>query len=224
VIEIYEEVNMNKKIYACYSESHRPLLEQHFLPSIPDGFDVVLRRLNQACRSGEYMSADWGKAVQNKIQMILEAIEHEKEPFVFSDVDIRFYDFRPEHLVDDMAGGPAGAWDVRCQNDHPSYCAGFMFIRPGQPAADLFKRTLDYTLQCNDDQTALNVYAIPQLRASGSNIQVSLLPHDRYWNIGPSWSGEVPTSNIAIHHGNWVVGIANKLKLLGDVLAIKSSR
>ena len=94
---------MNAKIYACYSESHRPLLEHHFLPSIPAGFDVVLRRADQVCASGEYMSDKWGDAVRSKIELILEAIEREATPFVFSDVDIRFYDFQPKDLVNDMA-------------------------------------------------------------------------------------------------------------------------
>jgi hypothetical protein len=215
---------MSVKIYACYSATHRPLLEQHFLPSIPPGFDVVLRRTAQVCASGEYMSENWGNAVMSKNLLILEAIEQEPSPFVWSDVDVRFYDFRPEDLAEAMVGGPKGLWDVRCQQDHTVFCTGFMFIRPNQATAELFKRALDSIPLCNDDQRAFNEFALPQMMASGSQIAVSKLPHERYWNTDPAGDGQVPHGEIAIHHGNWVVGIDRKMALLDSVLAIKTAR
>ena len=122
---------MNKRIYACYSPSHIPLLEKHFLPSIPDGFDVVLRKHPQVCETGAYASSNWSAATKNKIPLILEAIERETEPFVFSDVDIRFYNFTPTDLENEMKSGPW--WQkphLKCQTDATSYCTGFMLINP----------------------------------------------------------------------------------------------
>jgi hypothetical protein len=209
---------MNKRIYACYSPSHRPLLERHFLPSIPDGFDVVLRKFDQICASGEYRSTGWKDAVKVKILFILEAIERESEPFVFSDVDVRFYDFRPEHLVHAMLDESGKTLDLRCQNDNQddvnkTFCAGFMFIRPNPTTSRLFQLTLDAIPEHNSDQEALNKSALPALHS----IAASVLPLDKYWNIGPCWNGAKPPIDIIIHHANWIVGVNNKMKQLEDV-------
>lgn len=212
---------MNKKIYACYSPSHTRLLEEHFLPSIPTGFDVVLRRFDQVCQSGEYKSSNWGLATEHKIFLILEAIERETEPFVFSDVDVRFYDFAPEHLDHDMQASSEAPPDLRCQDDRGSYCSGFMFIRPSVLTHRLFRLVLDATQRFNNDQDALNSFALPKIAGEGQ-LRVSLLPRERYWNIGPAWDapawdGVSAIPNIAMHHGNWVVGLDNKLQLMNAV-------
>ena len=58
------------------------------------------------------------------------------------------------------------------------------------------------------------------MRRRGKSVDISLLPIDRYWNIGPNcpnWDEKVPPTNIAIHHANWVVGTENKIRLLDSV-------
>jgi hypothetical protein len=208
----------NRKIYSCYSPTHRRLLEEHFLPSIPSGFDVVLRRFDQVCASGDYKSEGWGEAMKNKIGLILEAIDHESEPFIFSDVDVRFYDFGPEHLSREMSEENGNLPEIRFQNDNGGCCSGFMFIKPCQRTKSLFQTVLEAIPRFNDDQDALNGHALPLLLKTESTkmIRTSLLPR-RYWNIGPNWDGLVP-NDITIHHGNWVVGVDNKLKVMDDVL------
>lgn len=204
---------MNKRIYSCYSPSHRPFLEQHFLPSVPKGFDVVLRKFDQLCPSGEYREERWEDAIRQKTLLILEAIDREKEPFVFSDVDLRFYDFSPADLDEAMGEEQ----DLLAQSDDGTFCAGFMFIRPCQATFELFRLVLGGIAEYRSDQLALNSFALPRL---GSAIKASLLPPERYWTVGPGWEGGGSPAGIAIHHANWMVGIAAKLKLLDTILAL----
>lgn len=213
---------MNKKIYACYSPSHSPLLENHFLPSLPKGFDVVLRRFEQVCPSGAYKEYNWGEAVRNKVLFILDALSVEREPFVFSDVDVRFYSLTPDDLELEMSAVGGVAPDFKCQSDNGTYCAGFMFIRPCPATVRLFQVVLDNISPNRDDQDALNQIALPGMMSDlhrlsglsdGSEFQASLLPHKKYWNLGTLWDGslsldgtEIP-SDLAIHHGNYTIGV-----------------
>jgi hypothetical protein len=199
------------------------MLEKHFLPSIPEGFDVVLRRRPQVCATGGYKTSNWSAAVMNKIPLILEAIERETEPFVFSDVDIRFYAFTPADLENEMALREGRLPDIRCQDDTSSYSTGFMFIRPSAKTREVFECVLANCHAPNDDQDAFNYFAIPEMRQRNKNVEVSALPRERYWNLGytPIWGSsdlsKAPLpANIAIHHANWV-GIESKCKFLDSV-------
>lgn len=218
---------MNKKIYACYSPSHKPLLDEHFLPTIPSGFDVILRRFDQVCPTGNFMSEKWGEAVEHKIRFILEAIDSEKEPFLYSDVDVRFYDFHPQDLEDAMAPRAGTVPDLRCQQDQNYFCLGFMFVRPCSSVKKLFEITLQSTRNYNDDETAFNQFALPELKKMNEYpLDISLLPRERYWNIDDQWNGIAPWEGvipprIAIHHGNYTVGIPNKMSLLNHIKSRK---
>ena len=221
---------MTKRIYACYSPSHAPLVEKHFLPSIPEGFDVVLRKNPQVCETGEFGSVGFSSATRNKISLILEAIERETEPFVVSDVDIRFYNFTPSDLENEMESlarrknettpqdSRSHKPDLICQDDHVSLCTGFMFIRPNSATHNVFKLALDNCLWFSDDQAVLNNFVLPRL---AGQVVVSILPNNRYWNIGPNCPNQddaTPPPNLAIHHANWVIGIQNKMRLLDSVM------
>src|SRR5271157_3683203 len=205
---------MNKRIYACYSPSHKPLLDRHFLPSIPEGFDVVLRRVDQLCPTGVYMSDGWGATMRNKIQLILEGIDRETEPFVFSDVDVRFYNFKPSDLDENMKPNDGATPDLKCQWDAGQYSVGFMFIRPCEATKRIFTMVAEQSMKFNSDQQAFNGFALPHMK---EKINVSFLSQDRYWNISSSIS--CPPANLAVHHGNFVVGIDLKMQLMDSIQA-----
>lgn len=201
------------KIYACYSQSHRPLLERHFLPSIPVSCDVVLRRLEQCCPSAVYKEAGWMSAMEQKAFFIKDAMFDGHDPIIYSDVDVRFYgDFIPD-LV-----GWLGDADLACQDDGAELCAGFFVVRPGRYTYRLFQRTHELTPQYGCDQRALNA-AIVEI---GSRIQVAKLPA-RYWTHGRTdgvWDGAAevaPPADILIHHANYCVGVGRKMALLDAV-------
>jgi hypothetical protein len=207
-----------RRIYACYSDSHRPLLEKHFLPSVPSGFDLVLRRVPQECSSGVYLNEGWGRAMAAKTMMILDALKIEKQTFVVSDVDVRFYSFKPEDVR---------TFDIECyadvlfQNDEGMSCPGFMLVHPGQLTEQLFRLVLDNIPRYNSEQAALNYHALPEMKANTS-IRCDLLPKDRFWTKGNS-NKITPPPTLAVHHANWCSGIANKLLLLSNVRTMYES-
>jgi hypothetical protein len=208
---------MTKRIYACYSESHRPLLEQHFLPSIPPGFEVVLRKVPQACETGEYLKAGWGTTMQAKTLMILDAIKRESETFVVSDVDVRFYGLKPQDLACDNDGEA----DVLFQNDEGMYCPGFMFVYPDSMTEAFFQGVFKTIPKYNSEQAALNYNVIPCFK--DTNLKLGFLPKDRFWSKGSTWDGKSPPpANIAVHHANWCSGVSNKLVLLDTVQRLLS--
>lgn len=154
--------------------------------------------------------------MKQKALLVLEAIERETEPFVISDVDVRFYNFSPEDLSREMDPKTGVSWDLLAQPDDGTFCAGFMFIRPNLANLELFRLVLGGISEYKSDQESLNSFALPRL---GNLVKASLLPPEKYWTVGPGWAGGEPPSGLAVHHANWMIGIDNKLNLLAEILA-----
>lgn len=199
---------MRPKIYACYSDSHLPLLEQHFLPSLPGGFDLVLRHVPQSCPAATYNAAGWGLAMRHKVAMILDALATEKDPFVVSDVDVRFYVLQPAEI-----SVLARSCDVAYQLDlpisesldrGPKYCAGFSVLTPSPLTLDLYQRIFEAIPLYNTEQEALYA-SIVALAASG--LRVCYLSPERFWCLKHG----SPGPKLAIDHASWVNGVQAKL-------------
>ena len=206
---------MRPKIYACYSDSHVPLLTQHFLPSLPEGFDLCLRHVPQSCPRGYYNTLGWGLAMQHKVSMILDALATEKDPFVVSDVDVRFYDFRPAEV-----GQLARLFNASYQldmpisesSDHgPKYCAGFVVLVPCLLTYDLYRQILRTIPEHNTEQEALYA-AMTTLSTRG--LRTGYLPPERFWCIKHG----TPGPDLAIDHASWVNGVPAKLDHLRATL------
>lgn len=204
------------RIYACYSPSHRPLMERHFLPSIPIDCDVVLRRISQACPSGVYHSDGWASAMAEKIYFIKESIFDGHEPLVYSDVDVRFYGSFIADALDCL-----GDADLAIQDDgEGGLCSGFFVLRPGRHTYRLLQRSLELVPEHGCDQPAMNA-AIKEMQAS-NRIEVVTLP-GRYWTHGRAfgiWDGSTviePPADLLVHHANWCVGLDRKMALLDMV-------
>lgn len=210
------------KIYACFTPSHRPLLEQHFLPSLPLWLlgKLELRELPQE-GTGEFDTAGFHATCVRKVELVLEALAVETEPFLFSDVDVRFYGPVVEDL---MRYVPPGA-DIAFQDDGPGLaCTGFFFVRPNDRTLALFETALDYMRGRPTailDQPAVNA-AIATIYGETNSCRSVMLPH-RYWTIGQTgkhWNpGDPvnPPAGMLMHHGNWTKGVGNKLRLLDEV-------
>jgi hypothetical protein len=202
------------RIYACYSDSHRSLLEKHFLPSIPEGFDVVLRKHDQHCPTGEFNTAGWDLSMLDKVRFRLEAIENEPEPVILCDVDVRFYG---------LSVGEAMAWaskaDLLCQDDGTELCTGFMILRRSALTRALFLRVLSTIRNVGREQPALNAAVVSMFE-----LRALKLPRDRFWTAGLQdgvWDGHSPIAQapagMVVHHANWVKGTDRKLAMLDAV-------
>lgn len=204
------------RIYTCYSDSHLPLVRDHLLPSVPPGFDLVLHHAYQSCPSGVYGTMGWGNAMSAKVGMILRALSVEKQPFIVSDADVRFYDLDEHEIVREL-GDHTVTYQLDCPvcgDSPPSYCAGFAVIAPTKLAHELYAVVLDEIASTGKEQGALTGIAIPRmlLRHPGE-FKIKYLPPDRFWNKTHKRSEK----RLAMHHANWVVGIDAKWAALEDM-------
>jgi hypothetical protein len=217
------------RLYACYTPTHLPLVSNVFLPSLPATWsrngvalfdsEVVLKQLPQRTVTGSYGTDGFNATCMDKVDLILGAIEREREPFLYSDVDVRFYG----PVVDDLMAC-LGDNDMACQWDgQGGMCAGFMVIRPSDRAYSLWRRVRDEMKKGPSlhDQDMLNL-GIKDLLA------VACVPlPTRYWTVG--LAGSVwrpgrpvnPPADMLVHHANWTIGVANKLALLEAVRLVR---
>lgn len=211
------------KILTVYSESHRVMYEGFFLPSfsrhLKDNFELHTLYAGQHCPSGRYQNPGWRRAMLSKVEWYIDHIEPgDPEPLVLADCDIQFFGCIHDDLL-----GRLGDFDIMFQGSAPGhYCSGFMVLKQTQSVLNFFKRVkaimVDSTTNRVDDQTAVN-----KIIARTDNIKVGTLPRDKYFDchaaLNGRWRGrtfDVP-DDILLHHANWCVGTANKLKLLSYV-------
>jgi hypothetical protein len=211
------------KLFTCYTPSHTPMFAQHFLPSVTlSGLDLQPpRKLSQKCPTGVYESAGFQETCMDKMQYLREILERETEPFVFSDVDVRFYGRVVEDLME-LAGDPDEedylAPNPLFQSDGPGgACTGFMLWFPCPWAVSLVEDVIQ-TMGERHIEDQIGMHHV--LRERG--LTPALLPA-RYWTVGQTgrhWNPGNPVrppSDLLMHHANWTVGVANKMALLGVV-------
>ena len=229
------------KLLACYTPSHVPLLKQHFMPSLElagfgdpghvsidhrypmytphDGATILLRELPQV-GSGVFDEVGFHETCVRKLEFILSALTIEKEPFLFSDVDVRFYGPVVEDLLREL-----GQKDIVFQNDGPGgVCTGFFVVRPCVGMIRLFEHALEIMRKTSLlDQPAVQETMVTFYGRKPS-ASWGFLP-DRYWTFGHNnkhWAPGMPVNpptNLLVHHANWTKGIPNKLALLEAVIA-----
>lgn len=205
------------KIYACYTPSHNGMFEKHFAPSLRTSrLNFSVRLLPQQSATGAFQSDGFQATCLAKVGYILEvlAANLDGEPFIFSDVDVRFYGDPTADLMQLF-----GDSDILFQDDGPAgACTGFMVMRPTPRVLEYWRKVAEWMRETNQmDQDAANrLLETPFAPAWG------LLP-ERYWTVGRNgvcWKpGDpvAPPADLMVHHANWTVGIENKLALLEAV-------
>jgi len=212
------------KIYTHYSESHRDLYEKYFKKSIRDLYtedELVIRSAShkQTTRTGKFMEQGWLESMKYKLQVILQAIDENKdEYFIFSDVDIYYYN----RFLDDLINGVQG-YDIACQEDCGTLCAGFFIAKGNDNVKSLFMEVYRTFTTLVNDQVALNKHK--------DMVNYKLLDKEKYYTIGNFFNNKdgthiwdnnsdiIPPSNMLMHHGNYVQGVDNKINLMQMVKA-----
>lgn len=212
------------KIYACYSPSHKRLLQDHFLPSLPSDLEPHLLELTAQHGSGVFHEDGFSEACREKLAYLCEALAENMngEPFLFSDVDVRFYSGKLAHTL--LAS--VNTVDIAFQNDGPGgCCTGFMVVRPNKSTESLFDKAWLRTGGVWDDQQI----TAQVLRETGFRSYLKL--PNTFWTYGlqegKRWEPGMrlnPPDGILMHHGNWTLGLENKDRLLKEVLSIVSRR
>jgi len=208
-------------IYTHYSESHKELYEKYFKPSLRRLYtkdDVTIRVVEhkQTTASGVFMEQGWLESMRYKLQVILQAIEENwNDYFIFSDTDVIFY----QPFVDDMLQEiQPNNYDIVCQNDCGSLCAGFFIAKGNENIQKLFTLIYNNFARMVNDQVALNYYK--------DTVKYKLLDVNKYYTIGNFfnnkdgthiWDGKtdiVPSDSMMVHHANYAVGVLDKIRLI----------
>lgn len=205
------------KLYALCTPSHEALARDWFLPSIQDPFEVITQVETQDCVDGYYQNEGWKKTTGKKVDLIIRAIEENMgEFFVFSDVDIQF--FEPiEPIITPLMKD----YDFLVQKNHPDgiVCSGFFVCRANQKTLQLWQDVREYmrTHEKVSDQGALNICL---RRKKHRKIAWMRLP-DEFFSAGTCagvrWNPDKPLyvpERVVLHHANWTEGIENKIAQL----------
>lgn len=202
-------------LHTFFSQSHKPLFDYYFYPSIKDtDIKIVFDTIPQEC-SGVYMKDNWNKAMLRKLSLC-KKLAMGTEIFVHSDADVQF--FRPikpdvEEILKDA--------DIAFQHDGQDFlCAGLFCAKPSKNLEILFETAIElvYTKIAQNDQHALNII----LKNADCPLVYKKMP-ETWWSQGADtfslYDGHDvnPPPNIVAHHANWVEGVMPKMALLEKV-------
>jgi len=196
------------KIYTIHSESHNEFHENFFIPTLPTDLELHSYLIPQECKTANFKEKGWEQTCHRKTEVFLRACdENTNDIFIFSDVDIQFFDKNIVNiLLEELSD-----YDLACQYDtgYLPYCSGFFVCRVNDRTKDLFNRI--NKLYVEEDQTSLN-YHISACRAKFFSNRFYTVAQ----TIGTKWDGQhfVIPKDILMHHANWVVGVKNKIFLL----------
>jgi len=163
------------KIYTHYSDSHKPLYE-NFKKTLRELYtkeEVLIRALYhpQTTKSGSFMTHGWLDSMDYKLNLILDALNENKDSwFIFSDCDVQF--FKP--FLNDLEE-TLNNYDIVCQEDRQSMCAGFFASKSNPKTLKLFESIKKNFRQLVNDQVALNEF--------NNLVSYKLLDNKKYYTI-----------------------------------------
>lgn len=209
------------KLICVYSDSHQKLLDEWFLPSLRDEYEVELHKFeNNGC--GSYRSDDWSEAVQFKSETIIKTIKTNwGECFVYSDVDIQFFSLTRQILEKAIEGK-----DIVCQLDNPAgtLCTGFFVMRANQKMLEVWQRTMEAVKLEGRDQLAFN-----RIVKSTNCLNFDTLPTSFFGagtftsNVWIEGNRIYVPQNPCMFHANYTHSVEDKLKVHSYVRAIVQS-
>ena len=208
------------KLYYFYSSSHEEMKNEYFLSSMQNEYDCIGIKTKQKCKTGEYRTKGWNEVVIQKIDLIIRAINENKNSwFVHSDVDVQFFDSTKNNLEYHLRNNDT-VFQSDGENPNPIACAGFFASKANDKTLKLWKSVKKLCqIKQIDDQQALNICL-----QNNDFVKWKLLPTE-YFSIGGNlknnskyrWKPNDDINfpmKIKIHHANYTEGIDNKIKQL----------
>jgi hypothetical protein len=208
------------RLYTFYTESHRQLLEEWFLPTIQDPLVVVVTKADQVTATGSFTDIGFGRTMAQKVEVIRQALRttREGEWFIYSDCDVQF--FRPmlprlmELMTPDL--------DAVFQSDRVDgleLCAGFFACRNNartrgfwdQVAKEMEDPAVDNDQPVVNQNKHLIGFSVLPPEFFGAGTLDSDRPGDSLWAPGRKLT--VPP-RIIMHHANWCLGLEHKVAQL----------
>jgi len=212
------------KLYFMYTPDYQNLVEEIFLPSIKDDFELIMHQYPQDCPSSQFRAEGWDQTMLNKLTMLQTAVlDNWNQVFFYSDVDIIF--LRP---ILDRSLDLLGSNDFVVQQGWPAnrLCAGFFVMRGNEKTLRLINNAYSLLKEhiCIDDQVALQ-RALDNTALG--EIAWEFLPAEQY----PTGRGVLKkerghytedsaielTDSMILFHASCCIGIENKMHFLRRV-------
>lgn len=216
-------------LYFISTPSHEILKNEWFLPSVLKCNEFELHEFShkQTCQSGKFMEAGWKGTTLAKVDMIIQAIkENWGGIFVYSDVDIYFYQPMTEFLLEFIEDHD---FIIQQDSPHGGMCTGFFMCRANEKMLRIWqeaKKIMQTTAR--SDQPAFNTAFSrlgKKLKVRGAKLPINFYGGGaivgKHWH--PGMALPVP-ENIYLHHANWTVGVSNKIAQLKYVQAVVAKR
>ena len=155
---------MHTPILTQFTPAHRVLYEKHFLATLLAGIEVRAVQSDLA-GPGDFASPEYHACVMNKLPIILRAMESARdgETFVWSDVDIQFFDFSMGELEETLARSAEGMHFLQQEgvvwsDGHREFNSGFFIFRRSEKMRAFFQATLEMMRgkECPYDQHVMN--------------------------------------------------------------------
>lgn len=205
------------KIYTFYTDTHKVLFDRFFLPSfqkhgLDKNFELIVLNGDQFSPSGEFNSEGTLDTWDERLSMFDKIVdENWGNHFVYSDCDMQFF----SNFTDDLMSYANDNIDIWAQSDMGTICTGFMLVKANKITKRYFAKIKTDLRKFANDQICANHYK--------NFVRFSLLPENKYMTIaslngGNVWTPEsadidIPES-VIVHHGNYTIGIENKVKLM----------
>lgn len=209
------------KLIVYYTNSHKRLLEEYFIPSIKqnDNLELILQEGKQISEDGGYFSKGFNETTKNKIEFLLHNLKNveNNEYVLFSDVDIIFLKGINQYLKDYMN------YDAVFQKGYYGLNTGFFIMRKTENTIVLLESVIKNCHLYPNDQDTLNKMI------QGSNVKYTTFD-DKILSpaaiIGQKiWVGEtfhIPEETL-VFHACWCSGVNNKINLLNYVKNYRES-
>lgn len=200
------------KAYCWYTPSHQIFLDEYLVPTLPGSVDLVAVKADQQCSSGRFMSSGWMKSMSSRCEWWVETISSADEPIIFIDADIQFFK-DPLPIINEILN----EHDLTGHHDiYVPICCGFMAVKPTPSTISLFNHISKTVRDWPNDQIALN--------KNLNMVKFKSLPNT-FWTAGHDTNPKVwhpgtqinPPNDIILHHGNFTVGLDNKIALMNLV-------
>lgn len=226
------------KIYSFYTDSHKVLLDDFFLPSIKKEYNcqLVIDKYDQLCETGKLNDKGWIETMYFKIDTILKGINDNKKNndyFIHSDIDIQFFG---NFVKDCEELIKKSNCDILFQKGGRSICMGFFIAKSSEKLKKLFvdvKNEMKKQKE-NDEQIIKKLLNIPRKTVdiklnfpnefkNKYNIKWNYLPENKYINgkkVAISTADNkflIPPKDTIMHHATNTMGLENKIKQLNYV-------
>jgi hypothetical protein len=204
-------------VLVVLSSAHKLLYEKYFLPTLPQGAEVVLKDLGSNTDDGSFLSPEWQEAMSAKIRHALGFCEISEEGglFIVSDVDIQFFPgFDTGKFKDyfDSLGCDLAFQKERMRPGDSEGNCGFYVGRNTAPVREL----LSAALRRIESDEIKNEQVVINALLRSTKVKHALLDGRFYART----HGFPPRRDIWMHHANWTTVIPQKIRQLNRVRRI----